>query len=223
MDKDHPIKLLIVDDHPLVRQGIRDALSDQPDITIIAEAADATTAIEQVSSHDLDVMVTDLTLPGKSGLDLIKEIRAIKPELPILVLSMHDEKIYGERVIRTGALGYVTKDQGPATLIEAIRTVSSGRLYLSPAMASTMIGALSTPKPRRDRPGIEVLTDREFGVLELLGKGMTAKEVAHALGVSSKTVDVHRANIRGKLNINTTNDLIHFAVRWVQSRDQGGL
>ncbi len=217
----NPIRVLLIDDHPLVRQGIVNAFNDVPDIQIIDQAGDANEALACTQRNLPDVMVTDLTLPGKSGLDLIKESRAIHPTLPILVLSMHDEKIYGERVIRLGALGYVTKDQAPTTLVEAIRTVAAGRLYVSPVLAHSMIEALTSPTPRRDRAGVEALTDREFTVFEMLGRGLSAKEMAHTLGLSSKTVDVHRANIRTKLNIPTSNDLVRFAVRWLESRDRG--
>ena len=217
------IRVLLVDDHPLVREGIRNALSLAGEVEIIGEAGDANAALIALAKEQPDILVTDLTLPGKGGLELIKDVRSLYPSLHILVITMHDEKIYGERVIRLGALGFLSKDQGPDMLIEAVRTVASGRLFVSPSMAGAMIGALSAPEPRRERAGVEVLTDREFAVFEMIGKGKSAKDIAFALGLSSKTVDVHRANIRGKLNIPTTNDLVHFAVRWVESRDRSNV
>jgi DNA-binding NarL/FixJ family response regulator len=195
------IRVLLVDDHPLVREGIRNALSLASEVEIIGEAGDANAALIALAKEQPDILVTDLTLPGKGGLELIKDVRSLYPSLHILVITMHDEKIYGERVIRLGALGFLSKDQGPDMLIEAVRTVASGRLFVSPSMAGAMIGALSAPEPRRERAGVEVLTDREFAVFEMIGKGKSAKDIAFALGLSSKTVDVHRANIRGKLNI----------------------
>lgn len=214
------IRVLLVDDHPLVREGIRNALSLAGEVDVIGEAGDANTALISLEQDLPDILVTDLTLPGKGGLELIKEVRNLYPSLPILVITMHDEKIYGERVIRLGALGFLSKDQGPEMLMKPYVTVAAGRLFVSPSMAGAMIGALAAPEPRRERAGVEVLTDREFAVFEMIGKGKSAKDIAFALGLSSKTVDVHRANIRGKLHIPTTNDLVHFAVRWVESRDR---
>lgn len=217
------IRILLVDDHPFVRQGVVTTLNDVDDITMVAEADSCEAALLEVEKETPDVVVTDLSLPDKSGLELVRSLQSTHPNLPILVLSMHEEDIYAERCLRAGAKGFLMKSQGPDSLIEAIRTVSKGRIYVSPDLAQKLVSILTSPgsvHPEREG-GLKDLSDREFEVFELVGRGRTAKEIAGLLGLSSKTVDVHRARIRGKLGLASTPDLTHYAVRWVQSQEGG--
>ena len=219
------IRVLLVDDHPFLRQGVALTLKDVPDIDLCGEAADAAEAVEAVAKLKPDVVVTDLTMPDKSGLELIRTLRSQHPNLAILVLSMHEEDLYAERCLRAGAKGYLMKSQGPDRLVDAIRSAARGQLYVGPELAQRLLTLLTSPPAavadnERDG-GLQDLSDREFEVFELVGRGKTAKEIAHMLGLSSKTVDVHRARIRQKLNLATTTDLVHYAVRWVQAKESG--
>lgn len=215
------LRVLLVDDHPFVRQGIASSLEDIPDIELLGEADSCDAAMDLVTRERPDVVVTDLSLPDKSGLELVRALLVEHPTLPILVLSMHEEDIYAERCLRAGAKGYLMKSHGPESLITAIRTVARGRVYVSPELAQRLVSILTSPTPvHPQREGLlKELSDREFEVFDLVGRGRTAKEIASQLGLSSKTVDVHRARIRGKLGLHSTTDLTHYAVRWVQSQE----
>jgi DNA-binding NarL/FixJ family response regulator len=220
---DKMLRVLLIDDHPFLRQGVAMTLESAGDIKICGEADTASAGIEAVRNLQPDVVVTDLTLPDKSGIDLTRILVAEHPDIPVLILSMHEEGLYAERCIRAGAKGYVMKSQGPKHLIDAVHTVANGRLYAGPELAQRLMALLSssTPaKPERDG-GLQLLSDREFEVFELVGRGHTAKEIGAMLGLSSKTVDVHRSRIRAKLDLATTPDLTHYAVRWVQAKDGG--
>ncbi len=215
------LRVLLVDDHPFVRQGISASLSDVPDIELLGEADSCDAAMALVAREVPDVVVTDLSLPDKSGLELVRALVTDHPGLPILVLSMHEEDIYAERCLRAGAKGYLMKSHGPDSLISAIRTVAKGRVYVSPELAQKLVSILTSPSqvnPQREGL-LKELSDREFEVFDLVGRGKTAKEIASQLGLSSKTVDVHRARIRGKLGLQSTTDLTHYAVRWVKSQE----
>lgn len=220
-----PLRVLLVDDHPLVRHGIAATLTGLHDIELIAEADNCEKALQLVEQELPDVVVTDLSLPDNSGIELVRSIATSHPDIKILVLSMHEEDIYAERCLRAGAKGYLMKSHGPDSLLEAVRTVAKSRIYVSPDLAQKFVSVLTSPandnKSERDS-SLKDLSDREFEVFELVGKGKTAKEIAQQLGLSSKTVDVHRARIRAKLDLASTNDLTHFAVRWLQSREQSG-
>lgn len=219
-----PVRVMLVDDHPFLRQGVAASLSACPDIEVCGEAPDAATALRVADETLPDVVVTDLTLPDKNGLDLIRMLRDRHPDLKILVLSMHDEDIYAERCVRAGAKGYLMKSKGPDLLATAIHEVNTGRIFISGDLTQRLLNSMAQPHgSSEDRIGeMKELSDREFEVFELIGRGKTAKEMAHMLGISSKTVDVHRANIRTKLKLHTNPDLIHYAVRWVQSNEGGG-
>lgn len=200
------------------------SLQSAPDIEVCGEAPDSTTALQLEESLQPDVVVTDLTLPDKSGLELIHILHERRPNVKILVLSMHEEDIYAERCLRAGAKGYLMKSRAPAALVTAVREVAAGRIYVSGNLAQRLLQVLTQPAPPDPARSEELkqLSAREFEVFELIGRGKTAKEIAHMLGISSKTVDVHRARIREKLGIQTNPDLIHQAVRWVQAHEGGG-
>lgn len=218
------IRVLLVDDHPFLRQGVALSLHSAADIQVCGEAPDSATAIRLEEELQPDVVLTDLTLPDKSGLELIHILHERRPEVKILVLSMHEEDIYAERCLRAGAKGYLMKSKAPELLVAAVREVAAGRIYVSGNLAQRLLQILTQPATAEsDRPdGLKELSAREFEVFELIGRGKTAKEIAHMLGISSKTVDVHRGRIREKLNIQTNPDLIHHAVRWVQAHEGGG-
>ena len=207
-------KLLIVDDHPVFRAGIKSVLDRTPGIDVAAEAESATEALRLLEKQSFDLVITDVSLEGKSGLELTRDIRALYPKVPVLALSMHEESLYAERALRAGALGYIMKKAGPAKLVEAVHQVLEGRIYLSPAMSQRLLfGAV-----RKESPGsgksIALLTDREFEVFQHFADGKDGHQVASDLCLSIKTIDVHRANIRRKLDLKNAAELSSFAIRW---------
>jgi DNA-binding NarL/FixJ family response regulator len=206
-------RILVVDDHPMTREGLRGVINREPDFTVCGEAANANQAIEAVQKLAPDLVLTDITLPGKSGLELVKDLKAIQPLLKILSISMHEESLYAERMLRAGANGYITKQEPAEELVRAIRMVFDGHIYVSKEVSEGVLRRFSG-QPRSSRSPIEILTDREFEIFQLLGKGAAAKEIAGQLHVSAKTVAVHNANIRKKLNLGNSSQLIRFAVQW---------
>jgi DNA-binding NarL/FixJ family response regulator len=211
-------RVLIVDDHPMTRAGLVHVINHQPDLVVCCEAENAAEALDAVGACRPDLVLADITLPGKSGLELIKDIKAIRPELPILVISMHDESLYAERVLRAGARGYITKQEGGEKLMQAVRHVLSGQIYVSEKMSAHILERFSGGQAAPVCSLVAQLSDREFGVFELLGQGLSAHEIAARLHISTKTVDAHRANIKAKLVIKTTSELISYAARWIEHR-----
>jgi DNA-binding NarL/FixJ family response regulator len=221
-EKAKKTRILIVDDHPMTRSGLVHLINHQPEMVVDGEAEDAAQALDLLASKRPDLMLIDITLPGKSGLELIKDVKAMHPDLPMLVLSMHDESLYADRVLRAGARGYITKHEGGDKLMGAIRHVLSGRIYVSESMSAHILEIFSGGQTGIDRSSIQKLSDREFEVFEALGEGLSSREIAKKLHLSAKTVDAHRANVKTKLNINTTAELISFSARWTatQSKQQ---
>jgi len=213
-----PKKILIVDDHPMMREGLRGMIKGEPDLEICAEAENAYQALDLIPASQPDLVLMDITMPGKSGLELIKDIKVMFPALPVLVLSMHDESLYAERVLRAGAGGYVTKQQHPEALIAAIRQVLGGRTSVSSAMSEKILQRFSG-RPVATTSPLEVLTDREFEIFQLIGEGESTAQIAKKLHLSPKTVAVHYANIRRKLKLASYPDLIRFAVRLEEARN----
>ena len=207
-------RILIVDDHPMMRQGLAQLINSEPDLTVCCEADTARQAFEAIGQGKPDLALVDISLPDKSGLELIKDLHALHPELRVLVVSMHDESLYAERVLRAGGRGYVMKQEGGRKLMEAIRHVLSGQIYVSEKMSARILEIFSGG--RRDGTGSPVgrLTDREFEVFQLIGQGKGTREIAGHLKLSVKTVEVHRARIKEKLGIKSATDLVRFAVRW---------
>jgi DNA-binding NarL/FixJ family response regulator len=212
-----PTKILIVDDHPMMREGLAQLIANQPDMLVCGEAGDAGEALEKVRLFKPNLVLADITLPGRNGLELIKDIQALEAGVAVLVISMHDEAFYAERVLRAGGRGYVMKQEGGKKIMEAIRQVSSGKIFVSEKMSAKILEMFSGHRPENADSPEENLTDREFEVFQLIGRGKGAKEVASQLHVSPKTVEVHRANIKVKLKIQTMTELIRYAVRWVES------
>jgi DNA-binding NarL/FixJ family response regulator len=217
-EKPQKARIFIVDDHPMTRAGLTHLINHQPDTLACGEAENAAEALDLFDVSQPDLMLIDITLPGKSGLELIKDMKAIRPDLPILVISMHDESLYADRVLRAGARGYITKHEGGDKLLIAIRQVLSGRIYVSESMSAHILEIFSGVQPGTVRPSIQNLSDREFEVFQALGEGLSSHEIAKKLHLSAKTVDAHRANIKTKLKINTTAELISFAARWTTTQ-----
>ena len=219
-EKPQKARIFIVDDHPMTRAGLTHLINHQPDTLTCGEAENAAEALDLFDVSQPDLMLIDITLPGKSGLELIKDIKAIRPDLPILVISMHDESLYADRVLRAGARGYITKHEGGDRLLVAIRQVLSGKIYVSESMSAHILEIFSGVQPGTVRPSIQNLSDREFEVFQALGEGLSSHEIAKKLHLSAKTVDAHRANIKTKLKINTTAELISFAARWTTTQTE---
>jgi DNA-binding NarL/FixJ family response regulator len=206
--------ILIVDDHPIFREGLTQSINRQQDLLVSAEAENAVEAMESVHRSRPDLVIVDLTLPGKSGLELIRDFRALYPELALLVVSMHDESLYAARILRAGARGYVMKQESPQILLQAIRHVLGGGIYVSDHMSAQILESYSGQRIAGNSSPIEQLSDREFEIFHLIGQGRNNHEIADQLHLSLKTVGVHQANIRRKLNLGSSSDLIRFAVRW---------
>ena len=219
-EKGKKTRILIVDDHPMTRAGLVHLINHQPEMVVYGEAEDAAQALDLLASKRPDLMLIDITLPGKSGLELVKDVKAMHPDLPMLVLSMHDESLYADRVLRAGARGYITKHEGGDKLMGAIRHVLSGRIYVSESMSAHILEIFSGGRTGIDRSSIQKLSDREFEVFEALGEGLSSHEIAKKLHLSAKTVDAHRANIKTKLKINTTAELISFSARWAATQSK---
>jgi DNA-binding NarL/FixJ family response regulator len=211
-------RLMIVDDHPMMRQGLAQLIDNEPDLKVVAEADTGGQGLDLVVKEQLDLAVLDISLPDKNGLELIKDMRAVKPELPILIISMHDEALYAERVLRAGARGYIMKQEGGKKLLQAIRQVLTGQIYVSEKMSARILETFSGRTPEQSASPVARLSDREFEVFQLIGQGKGTKEIANHLNLSVKTVEVHRARIKEKLAIQTATDLVRYAVRWAEAQ-----
>ncbi|MDE3098915.1 MAG: response regulator transcription factor [Verrucomicrobiota bacterium] len=210
-------KILLVDDHPLMRRGQADLLNREPDMEVCGDVGTAREAIETIAASRPDLVLVDMGLPDKDGLELIKDIAALHPGLPSLAMSMQDESLYAARVLRAGGRGYIMKSEGPERLAAAIRTVLNGQIALSQRMAAKVLESMVGPAGRVGAGPEASLTDRELEVMRLFGEGWSTEEIAHRLHLSPKTVDVHRAHIKDKLGLKTTPEFNRFAIRWVAS------
>lgn len=214
-------KILLVDDHPLMRRGQADLLSREQDLMVCGEAGTAREAMEAIANLKPDLVLVDMTLPDKDGLELIKDIQALHPGLPVLAMSMQDESLYAARVLRAGGRGYVMKGAGSDEhLATAIRTVLSGQIAVSPQMSAKILESVAAPSGKVGDGPEAKLSDRELEVMRLFGEGWSTEEIANRLHLSPKTVDVHRMHIKEKLGFKTTPEFQRFAIRWVAS--QGG-
>jgi DNA-binding NarL/FixJ family response regulator len=204
----------------MMRQGLTQVIDQQDDLTVCCEAGDAREAMERIASAKPDLAVVDISLEGKSGLELIKDIQALHAEVPVLVMSMHDESLYAERVLRAGARGYVMKKAGGEAVLQAIRRVLSGKVYVSEKMSAQLLDKFATARSAKHQSPIEILTDREFEVFKLIGEGCTTRETAERLHLSPKTVDVYRQHLKEKLKLPTSTSLVQHAVRWVETQNR---
>jgi DNA-binding NarL/FixJ family response regulator len=214
-------QIMIVDDHPMVRNGLKQVINQQTDLAVCGEASNAAEAICLLGEAHPDLIVTDISMPGRSGVEFIKDIQALQPGLLVLVLTLHDESLYAERALRAGARGYVMKDANADKLLEAIRHVLSGKIYVSTQLLGRIVDSFSGHPGGDASSKLGRLTDREMEVFRLIGEGKTAKQIAHELHLSSKTVDVHRGHIKQKLCIDDAIALVSFAARWIETQHGG--
>ncbi len=211
-------KVLVVDDHPIVRQGLAQLIDREPDLAVCGEAASVNEARSAVKLLSPDVVIVDLSLEGSDGLELIKDIRNKRHDTPVLVLSMHDEGIYAERMLCAGANGYIMKQAASEQLLTALRRVLSGGVYVSESVGASMIARFTAGGTRATADPIERLSNRELQILNLIGQGNGTREIAESLNLSVKTIESHRQRIKKKLNIDTSPKLVQFAVNWLSSR-----
>jgi len=212
-------RVLVVDDHSIVRHGLSLLLQREADLDVCGEAGTFDEAVALVAEKKPDVVLVDITLKDRSGLDLIKALIALHPGVRCLVLSMHDEAEYADRALRAGARGYVMKEDADEVVVQAIRHVIKGEIYVSPVMSTRLIHQLSQDKSDRDdNTGIASLTDRERDVFECLGEGLSTRKIAEKYNLSERTVEVHRANIKKKLRVDDAAQVLREAVRWVEGR-----
>jgi DNA-binding NarL/FixJ family response regulator len=210
-------RVLLVDDHPMMRDGMARLIGSEPGLVCCGGAQSAEEAIGMLASCKPDLIITDITLPNRSGLDLIKDVTAMYPGILTFVYSMHDEMFYAERVLRAGARGYLMKEAGSEKMLEAIRRILAGEICVSPKIAAKILTMFTGPRPRSSDSPVARLTDREFDVYRLIGEGKSTKEIAEQLHISAKTVAVHREHIKEKLGIGSATELTHQAIRWVES------
>jgi len=210
-------KVFLIDDHPIVRQGLTHLVNQERDLQVCGTAAEAREALQGVEQARPDVAVVDITLGRSCGLDLVRDLHARYPDLPILVLSMHDETLFAERALRAGARGYIMKKEATQDVVEAIRRVLDGALYVSEAMAARMVHGFITGHSPSGASPIGRLTDRELQVFQCIGRGMTTREIAQSLHLSVKTIESHRAHIKEKLGLKTTTELLVHAIQRAQT------
>jgi DNA-binding NarL/FixJ family response regulator len=212
------IKVLIADDHQILRDGLKQLLAEYDDIQVAGEASNGNEALKKIRDEDWNVVVLDMSMPGKSGIELIKQIKAEKPKLPILILSMHKEEQYAVRTLKAGASGYLSKDSAATQLVQAIRKVAGGGGFLSPEVAQKLaLGMVQTS----DAPPHTLLTDREFQIFQLIASGTGISEIANDLHLSVKTVSTHKTRLLQKMNLTNTSDLIRYAIKYRLVDDAG--
>jgi len=204
------IRILIADDHVIVREGLKQMLSDEVDFDIVGEASNGVEVLNKVREYEPDVLLTDMSMPGRSGIELIKLVKSEKPKLAILVLSMHKEKQYAVRALKAGALGYLTKESAPQQLVSAIRKVAKGGAYISDEVAERLALEIKT---NHDAEPHSQLSDREFQIFSMIVAGVSISGIADELSLSIKTVSTHKTRILQKMNLSGTTDLIHYAIR----------
>ena len=210
-------RIVIVDDHPMMRVGLAQLIEHEADLLVDAQAESAAQALRIIEKSVPDLLLVDISLPDKGGLELIKDVNTLHPTLPILVISMHDEALYAERVLRAGGRGYIMKQEGGMKLMQAIRQVISGRIYVSEKISAKILETFSGHRTDSQSP-VEQLSDREFEVFQLLGQGRGTRDIADHLHISIKTVEVHRANIRKKLDLGSGGELVRYAIRWNEAQ-----
>jgi DNA-binding NarL/FixJ family response regulator len=211
-------KILLVDDHPLVREWLANLINQQADMEVCGEAANGAAALEFIGTTKPDIVIVDISLEGGSGIELIKNIKALHPGVMMIVLSMHDEALYAERALRAGARGYIMKREATKKVLQAIRSVLAGKLYVSDRMNEMMAEKFVERKPHATGSPIEGLSDRELEVFQLTGRGMSTRQIADELHVSFKTVQAFHARIKDKLNLANATELLREAIRWHDSQ-----
>ena len=214
-------KVFLVDDHPLVRELLSQLIQRENDMEVCGEAEDAHEAVSKIEQSRPDIVIADISLKTTHGLELVKDLQVRWPSLPVLMLSMHDESLYAERVLRAGAKGYITKQEATKKILFAIRQVLSGQIYVSEKMSAGILETFSGRQAEAAVSPVQQLSDREFEVFQLIGQGKSTREIAAHLHLSAKTVEVHRLNIKKKLKLKTATDLVRHAVRWLETEESG--
>jgi len=217
-----PRRVLIVDDHPIVRQGLRRMIDPEPDLMVCGEAQNEREARSAIRELEPDIVIVDISLAQGDGLELVRDVHAQRPDLPMLVLSMHDEMIYAERLLAAGASGYIMKQAASDQLLIALRRVLDGQTYLSETMANMLLGHNGEPASSTcaSTDPIDRLSNRELQVLSLIGRGLSSREAADSLGVSVKTIESHRQALKRKLNLTSNARLLQYAINWYASRSR---
>jgi len=210
-------KILIVDDHPIVRKGLTQLINQETNLTVCGEAEDAPKALEAITNLKPDLVIVDISLKGIDGIELIKKIKMRYSNLTVLVISMHDESFFAERALRAGARGYIMKQEAGEKMMEAIRKVLNGEIYVSEKIGLKMLEKFIDAKPDKMCSPLETLSDRELEVFQLIGQGLETRQVAKELHVSIKTIESYRAHIKEKLKIKTSTELLRYAIRWNDS------
>ena len=212
-------RVVIVDDHPLIRERLAQLINHELDMEVCGEAENAQDGIQLIRNTCADLAIVDITLKGFSGLELIKNLKAPSIGIPVLVLSMHDEALYAERALHAGATGYITKHQAADQIILAVRRILAGEVYLSERMTTSFLKGLTSAGVKSLSRPVDRLTDRELEVLELIGSGHTTREIAETLKLGVATVDTYRARIKEKMNFQKGTELQHYAIRWIRERE----
>ncbi len=222
-------KILIVDDHPIVRQGIAQLINCENDLMVCCEAGDAEEALAVLQQcgcsccttpASADIAIVDMSLPGVSGIELIKTLRKLYPKMPVLVISMHDESLYAERALKAGAKGYIMKQEATEKILTAVRQILCGEIYISAKMRSKILQRIIENRVETPFSPVSNLSDKELEVLRLIGKGFRSGDIALQLNRSVKTVEAHRSTVKAKLDLKNSTELIRFAVQWVESEDK---
>ena len=207
-------RVFVVDDHPIVRQGLALLINRESDLMVCGEAEDAHTAVQLVATTNPDILVVDISLNGPDGLDLLKDVRTKHPELPVLILSMHDESIYAERALRAGAQGYIMKQEATEKVLVALRRILSHEIYVSEHIANRMLQRYIGSPGGGTPSSIADLTDRELEVFRLIGEGHSTRQIAEELHISVKTVESYQAHIKEKLSLRSARELVQHAIQW---------
>jgi DNA-binding NarL/FixJ family response regulator len=211
-------RVLLVDDHPITRQGIGMLVNQEPNLTVCGETDNAPKALDLITQLSPDLAVIDISLKTISGLELVKNIKSLRPELPVLVMSMHNESLYAERALRAGARGYIMKNEPNEKIRAAIQRVLEGDLYMSDRMKDKMLHRIVTNKKNEETvSSVDLLSDREMEVFQLIGNGFSTKQIASKLNLSVKTIDSYREHLKLKLPLAHGSDLVHYAIQWVKS------
>ncbi len=215
-----PVSFLVVDDHPVFRRGLVALIRSDERYEVCAEAGSVTEALATLECSVPDIALVDISLIGQTGLDLVKTLKATYPQVLVLIISMHDEVVYAERALKAGARGYVMKQEAASVMLDAIKTVLSGKIYVSAALRDKLLETMFSRRDKEAVASVERLSDRELEVLDLIGQGYGAAEIARVLNLSVKTVNTYRDHIKEKMCIGSAGELRRFAVKWVRSRDR---
>jgi DNA-binding NarL/FixJ family response regulator len=213
-------KILLVDDHPLVREWLANLINEQPDLHVCGEAASAPQAFESISATRPDIVIVDLALEGGSGIELIKNIKAAHPNVATIVLSMHDESLYAERALRAGARGYIMKREATKKILQGIRSVLAGKLYISDKISDMMAEKFVEGHSTANESPVQQLSDRELEVFQLLGRGFTTRQISEHLNIGFKTVQAYCARIKEKFNLTNITELLREAIRWHEGQQE---